>query len=266
MDFINNNTNEFSNGTTTDDTASSGIDAVRGIDAVQLTGKVLFFIFTAIGLASNIALIRIYVKKDLTLRFNSLMLILASFDMTIIAFFILSAMLQLTIGQDLNLAPMYYLDISLSVCSAYTMVAIALDRYLSLCRGITSNQYRLPIGSTTVKILIVAMVLTSPYYMWNPGHFVYFVITLTWQFVVQALIPCILLLILSITLYKKLQRLKSDDEFPDYADVALKKSILKVRLSLLISSIFVISQILVWLPLPYYVRYLPLAKFCFLTV
>ena len=51
MDFINNNTNEFSNGTTTDDTASSGIDAVRGIDAVQLTGKVLFFIFTAIGLA-----------------------------------------------------------------------------------------------------------------------------------------------------------------------------------------------------------------------
>ena len=126
---MDNNTTEFSNATPTDgdDTVSSGIDAV------QLTGKVLFFIFTAIGLASNIALIRIYVKKDLTLRFNSLMLILASFDMTIIAFFILTVLLQLTIGHDLNLAPMYYLDISLSVCSAYTMVAIALDRYLSLC-------------------------------------------------------------------------------------------------------------------------------------
>ena len=122
---MDNNTTEFSNATPTDgdDTVSSGIDAV------QLTGKVLFFIFTAIGLASNIALIRIYVKKDLTLRFNSLMLILASFDMTIIAFFILTAMLQLTIGHDLNLAPMYYLDISLSVCSAYTMVAITTSPY-----------------------------------------------------------------------------------------------------------------------------------------
>ena len=247
MDFINNNTNEFSNGTTTDDTASSGIDAVRGIDAVQLTGKVLFFIFTAIGLASNIALIRIYVKKDLTLRFNSLMLTLAFFDLAAVASCLLTAILQLTIGDDQNFALLYYLDVALLNCSGYTMVAIALDRYLSLCRGITSNQYRLPIGSTTVQILIVAMVLTSPYYMWNPGHFVYFVITLTWQFVVQALIPCILLLILSITLYKKLQRLKSDDEFPHNADVALKKSILKVRMSLLISSIFVISQILVWL-------------------
>ena len=194
------------------------------------------------------------------------MLILASFDMTIIAFFILTAMLQLTIGHDLNLAPMYYLDISLSVCSAYTMVAIALDRYLSLCRGITSSQYRLPIGSTTVQILIVAMVLTSPYYMWNPGNFVYFVITYAWQFVVQALIPCTSLLILTLILYKELQRLKSDEEFANYADEALKKSILKVQLSLLISSIFVISQILIWLPFPYDVRYLALAEFCFLTV
>ena len=74
---MNNTPNEFSNGTTTDDTVSSGIDVV------QLTGEVLFFIFTAIGLASNIALIRIYKKKDLTLRFNSLMLILASFEFSV---------------------------------------------------------------------------------------------------------------------------------------------------------------------------------------
>ena len=262
MDFINNKT-IFLNGTTTDDTT---LQYYYGINVGQLTGKVLFFIFTAIGLASNIALIGIYKKKNLTLRFNSLMLTLAFFDLAAVASCLLTAILQLTIGDDQNFALLYYLDVALLNCSGYTMVVIALDRYLSLCRGIASNQYRLTIKLTIVKILIVAMVLTSPYYMWNPGNFVYFVITYAWQFVVQALIPCTSLLILTLILYKELQRLKSDEEFANYADEALKKSILKVQLSLLISSIFVISQILIWLPFPYDVRYLALAEFCFLTV
>ena len=259
---MDNNTTEFSNTTPTDgdDTVSSGIDAV------QLTGKVLFFIFTAIGLASNIALIRIYKKKDLTLRFNKLMLTLASFDLTTIAFFTLTAILQLTIGHDLNFI-FLYLDGSLVICSAYTMVAIALDRYLTLCKGITNDRYQYPIKWTIIGILVVGLVLMSPFYMWNPKHFVYFVITKTWQFLVQALIPCTLLLILTIKMYTKLKCLKADEEFADYADVALGKCILKVRLSLLISSIFIVSQILAWSPLPYDVRYLHLAnlKFCFAT-
>ena len=256
---MNNTPNEFSNGTTTDDTVSSGIDVV------QLTGEVLFFIFTAIGLASNIALIRIYKKKDLTLRFNSLMLILASFELTTIAFFTLTAILELTIGHDLNLV-FLYLDGSLVICCAYTMVAIALDRYLTLCKGITNDRYQFPIKWTIVRILVVSLVLMSPYYMWNPRHFVYFVITKTWQFLVQALIPCTSLLILTIRMYRKLQCLKADEEFADYADVALRKCILKVRLSLLISSIFIISQILVWLPLPYDVRYTYIEFFCHCSV
>ena len=246
-----NNTTEYSNLTTSED------DTVpTGIDAVQLIGIVLFFTFTVIGLASNIALIGIYKKKDLTLRFNSLMLTLAFFDLTTIVFFILTAILQLTIGHELNLV-LLYLDGSLIICSAYTMVAIALDRYLSLCKGITNNRYKLPIKWTIARILVVGLVLMSPYHMWNQGNKSYFVVTRTWQFVVQALVPCTSLLILTITLYKKLQRLKADEEFADYADVALRKSILKVRLALLISSIFVISQILVWLPLPYDVSNIP---------
>ena len=74
------------------------------------------------------------------------------------------------------------------------------------------------------------------------------------------------LLILTIRMYRKLQCLKADEEFADYADVALRKCILKVRLSLLISSIFIISQILVWLPLPYDVRYTYIEFFFFVTV
>ena len=93
MDDITDNTTEYSNLTASeDDTVPSGIDAV------QLIGIVLFFTFTVIGLASNIALIGIYKKKDLTLRFNSLMLTLAFFDLATIVFFILTAILQLTIA------------------------------------------------------------------------------------------------------------------------------------------------------------------------
>ena len=222
-DIINNDTTE----TKLEDT-----NVPSAIDAVQLTGEVLFFIFTAIGLASNIALIRIYVKKDLTLRFNKLMLTLASFDLTTIAFFTLTAILQLTIGHDLNFI-FLYLDGSLVICSAYAMVAIALDRYLTLCKGITNDRYQYPIKWSIIGILVVGLVLMSPFYMWNPKHFVYFVITKTWQFLVQALIPCTLLLILTIKMYTKLKCLKADEEFADYADVALGKCILKVRLSLL---------------------------------
>ena len=112
----------------------------------------------------------------------------------------------------------------------------------------------------------------SPYHMWNPGHFAYFVVTRIWQCIVQGLIPCTLLLILTITMYKKLQHLKEDEELADYANEALykalKKSILRVRLALLISSVFVISQILVWLPLPYDVRYIQMnvIKFWCVTI
>ena len=71
MDVIN-NTKEFSNSTTEDE--------LSGIDVAHNVGKVLFFLFGVIGIVSNIVLIRIYKKKDLSVRFNSLMLILAIFD------------------------------------------------------------------------------------------------------------------------------------------------------------------------------------------
>ena len=185
MDDITDNTTEYSNLTASeDDTVPSGIDAV------QLIGIVLFFTFTVIGLASNIALIGIYKKKDLTLRFNSLMLTLAFFDLATIVFFILTAILQLTIGHELNLV-LLYLDGSLVICSAYTMVAIALDRYLSLCKGITNNRYKLPIEWTIARILVVGLVLMSPYHMWNQGNKSYFVVTRTWLAICSSS-PCTL--------------------------------------------------------------------------
>ena len=56
---------------------------------------------------------------------------------------------------------------------------------------------------------------------------------------------------LNCALYKKLGVLQSSEDFKMFANAALRKSILRVRLALSISLIFVISQILLWLPLLY---------------
>ena len=97
----------------------------------------------------------------------------------------------------------------------------------------------------------MSLVLMSPYHMWYQGSHVYFVITRTWQFLVHAVIPCTLILVLNCALYKKLGILQSSEDFQMFANAALRKSILKVRLALSISLIFVVSQILLWLPLLY---------------
>ena len=97
----------------------------------------------------------------------------------------------------------------------------------------------------------MSLVLMSPYHMWYQGSHVYFVITRTWQFLVHAVIPCTLILVLNCALYKKLGILQSSEDFQMFANAALRKSILKVRLAFTISLIFVVSQILLWLPLLY---------------
>ena len=109
----------------------------------------------------------------------------------------------------------------------------------------------------------MSLVLMSPYHMWYQGSHVYFVITRTWQFLVHAVIPCTLILVLNCALYKKLGVLQSSEDFKMFANAALRKSILRVRLALSISLIFVISQILLWLPLLYDVSTLKHSNFRF---
>ena len=127
MDLIN-NTTTFSNSTTEEE--------LSDIDVVQMAGKGLFFLFALIGLMSNIALIRIYKKKDLSLRFNSLMLILAMFDLATITLFLVTGIIQFSLGNSMPVfnAILLYVDVSVAVCSGYTMIAVALDRYLIFCK------------------------------------------------------------------------------------------------------------------------------------
>ena len=104
-------------------------------------------------------------------------------------------------------------------------------------------------------IVILAIVLMLPFHRWYRQNFCYFVITRTWQFLVQGAIPCTSLLFLNVAVYKRLKLLRESGAFKQ-ADKALKESILRARLSKWISIIFVISQCLFWVRLPFDVRYM----------
>ena len=103
-----------------------------GLGTVQKAGLGIFFTFALIGIVSNTAMIQVYKKKDLKVRFNCLMLALAVFDLLTILLFILTAILQVAIGPN---AILLFVDGASFLCSAYTMTLIALERYLALCRN-----------------------------------------------------------------------------------------------------------------------------------
>ena len=117
------------------------------------------------------------------------------------------------------------------------------------------NTDKFPFKWTVIIIVILAIVLMLPFNEWNNDNFTYFVVTKTWQSVIQGAIPCTSLLLLNVAVYKRLKLLRASEAFKQ-ADEALKKSILRARLSMWIAIIFVISQCIVWLRLPYDVRYL----------
>ena len=94
----------------------------------------------------------------------------------------------------------------------------------------------------------------SPFHRWYRQNFIYFVITRTWQFLIQGAIPCTSLLLLNVAVYKRLKLLRESEEF-EQADEALKKSVGRARLTLVINSIFVTCTCLYWLRLPVDVRY-----------
>ena len=100
-----------------------------------------------------------------------------------------------------------------------------------------------------------------PFHGWNEGNYTYYVITRVWQFLVQATIPSITIIFLNVAVYKRLKLLRESEAFKQ-ADEALKKSILRARLSMWIAIIFVTSQCIIWLRLPYDVRYILQVKSC----
>ena len=103
-------------------------------------------------------------------------------------------------------------------------------------------------------IVFLSFILMLPYHRWYNENYYYFVITRLWQCFIQGIIPCTTILFLSAAVYKKLKELKESAEFKQ-ADEALRKSVVRARLQLWISTIFVTSQFFIWIRIPFDVRY-----------
>ena len=95
-------------------------------------------IFT-LGLIGNIALIVIFSKKDLKLRFNRLIILLAVFDLVYV-----TTQLTLSMINYLDIKDTAYIDIRSILgamnevafsCSAWTAVAISFERYALICHN-----------------------------------------------------------------------------------------------------------------------------------
>ena len=93
-------------------------------------------IFT-LGFIGNIALIVIFSKKDLKLRFNGLIITLAVFDLVYMTTRLTWSMifyLDLQLDSEKYLTMVVLTEVAFS-CSAFTAIAISLERYILICHN-----------------------------------------------------------------------------------------------------------------------------------
>ena len=107
----------------------------------KLPFKIVNCIISIFGLVGNLALFVIYVRKDQKVRFNSLMLLITSFDFIFLVFQNVRTVIELT--EDVKWIYMnkpIYLRIILFLYgftftgSVYTTILVNIERYLILCR------------------------------------------------------------------------------------------------------------------------------------
>ena len=109
-------------------------------NAVQWIMFVICLAFALVGIVSNIALILTLKQKDMKIRFNCLMILRAVFDLTTCFTFILAAISYFVFHEQdehnhvLESIPLFLDSIAFN-CSAFTMITIALERYLVLCKN-----------------------------------------------------------------------------------------------------------------------------------
>ena len=108
-------------------------------NAAQWIMFVICLAFALVGIVSNIALILTLKQKDMKIRFNCLMILRAVFDLTTFFTFILAAISYFVFHEQvdnhvLESIPLFLDSVAFN-CSAFTMITIALERYLVLCKN-----------------------------------------------------------------------------------------------------------------------------------
>ena len=241
----------------------------------SLHAKVLLAIFSIgalivlIGIIGNIALIVTYKRKGLNTRFNQLVVTLATFDLIFLlvipsvpaTFYFVSTQQTNAVLVLFNIA--YIVSYTSFKGSIFTTMAITAERYLVDCKSVNTNKYS--IWWTIGTIVTAALVLSLPSLSFTANFLAageetkaesYLTATATINLILVSVIPTLILIYMNVALRKNLkaciEQFKSNrGSFNPASNISLEKSIFQAKFALIVSSIFVASQICSWIPLVY---------------
>jgi len=243
----------------------------------SLHAKVLLAIFSIgalivlIGIIGNIALIVTYKRKGLNTRFNQLMVTLATFDLIFLlvipivpaTFYFVSTQQTDAVAALVLFNIAYIVSYTSFKGSIFTTMAITAERYLVDCKSVNTNKYS--IWWTIATIVTAALVLSLPSLSFTANFLAageetkaesYLTTTATINLILVSVIPTLILIYMNVALRKNLkaciEQFKSNrGSFNPASNISLEKSIFQAKFALIVSSIFVASQIFSWIPLVY---------------
>ena len=149
---------------------STCFETLSGLDGsnnpkILITFFALNCIIATFGILGNIALILTYLKKNRSLRFNQLMITLATFDFFCLISGVVNDVLQRSgLGEHKAITFPYFGFVGASV---YTAISICLERYLILCHeryfhftysGIELREYETNVLMITGKLISTQLV------------------------------------------------------------------------------------------------------------
>ena len=233
---------------------------------IQLAIFSICALIALIGIIGNIALILSYKRKGLNTRFNQLLVTLATFDLIFLlvipsvpaSFYFVSTAKTNGFLALFNIA--YIVSYTALKGSIFTTIAITAERYLVDCKSVNTTKYS--IWYTIGTIITAALVLSLPSMSFTADFLAadeetkaktYLTATASINLILVSVIPTIILICMNVELRKYLK--ECVEQLNSYrgsintaSNLNLAKSTFQAKFALTISSIFVASQILLWIP------------------
>ena len=114
------------------------------------------------------------------------------------------------------------------------------------------NTEKFPIKWVILTIILSAIILMSPYYMWYSTNYPYFAFTMSFQFLFQVCIPALIMVKCNVSLYKQLRSVQKSNNLTASTNESIRKSVFRAKFTLSITGIFIVGSMIMWLPsLPY---------------
>ena len=111
---------------------TNSTDQANGFGTVEMIFAGILVSFACVGIVGNIIMINTYKKKNLEIRFDCLMLLLAIIDLLFLTLLVTTLVLAVQIG---NTPWLFFAVECVFSGSVYTITTISMERYLLLCRN-----------------------------------------------------------------------------------------------------------------------------------